>query len=75
MVDPWVDSEEAQREYGCKVLTLIPSGHVWSAVVVAVAHQQFRELSVEKWQQLLTPDGVLLDLKSLVPRQLGAMRL
>ena len=75
VVDPWVDSEEAQREYGCNALTSIPSSHVWSAVVVAVAHQQFRELSVEKWQQLLTPDGVLLDLKGLVPRHLGAMRL
>ena len=75
VVDPWVDPEEAQREYGLKVLPAIPSGSCWSAVVVAVAHEQFRALAAEQWQLLITSDGVLIDLKGLVPRQLQALRL
>ena len=75
VVDPWVDPEEAQREYGLEVLPEIPRGQCWSAVVVAVAHQQFRALTAEHWQPLLTPDGVLVDLKGLVPRQLQPLRL
>ena len=75
VVDPWADPEEAQREYGLKVLAAIPSGKCWSAVVVAVAHQQFRALPPEQWQPLLTPDGVLVDLKGLVPRQLHPLRI
>ena len=75
VVDPWVDREEAQRDYGLTVLPEIPSGKCWSAVVVAVAHQQFRELPAYQWQQLITPDGLLVDLKGLVPRQLQALRL
>ena len=57
------------------VTLVIPSGQCWSAVVVAVAHEQFRALPPEQWQPLLKSDGVLVDLKGLVPRQVGALRL
>lgn len=75
VVDPWVDPEEAQREYGLTVLPEIPSGQCWSVVVVAVAHQQFRAQTAYQWQQLITSDGMLVDLKGLVPRQLADLRL
>ena len=75
VVDPWVDSEEAQLEYGLTVQPVIPHGERWSAVVVAVAHQQFRELQPDQWQPMLTQEGLLVDLKGLVPRQLQALRL
>ena len=61
--------------YELTVLRAIPSAQCWSAVVVAVAHEQFKALTVAQWQQLIVPDGVLVDLKGLLPRQLGALRL
>ena len=75
VVDPWVDSEQAHREYALTVLPEIPTSQCWSAVVVAVAHEQFRALAAEQWKLLLTPDGVLVDFKGLVPRQVDALRL
>ena len=75
VIDPCVDSEQAQRKYGLSVLSVIPSGQCWNSVVLAVAHQQFRELHAEQWQSLITSDGVLVDLKGLVPRQLKALRI
>jgi UDP-N-acetyl-D-galactosamine dehydrogenase len=75
LVDPWVNAEEAQREYGLTVLAEAPTGHGWSAVVAAVAHRQFTALPAEQWRQLLEPAGVLLDLKGIVPRELGGLRL
>ena len=75
LVDPWVDDEEACKEYGLNVMPNLQLGRHYGAVVAAVAHQQFVALSVEQWQELLVPDGVLLDLKGIVPRQLGALRL
>jgi UDP-N-acetyl-D-galactosamine dehydrogenase len=74
LVDPWVDPEEAQEEYGLTVLNVIPTGSSWSAVVAAVAHRQFTALSADEWQQLLKPNGVLMDLKGIVPRKLEALR-
>jgi UDP-N-acetyl-D-galactosamine dehydrogenase len=75
VVDPWVDPEEAQRDYGLEVMPEIPPGERYAAVVAAVAHHQFQALAQEHWHQLITADGVLLDLKGLVPRQLQALRL
>jgi len=75
LVDPWVDAEEARRDYGFIVLPEIPEGECWSAVVAAVAHHQFTALPAERWRQLLAASGVLFDLKGLVPRELAPIRL
>jgi UDP-N-acetyl-D-galactosamine dehydrogenase len=75
LVDPWVDGAEAQHENGLSVTAEVPSGHRYRAVVAAVAHQQFCSWGADQWHQLLEPNGVLLDLKGIVPRELGALRL
>ena len=75
VVDPWVDPAEAQREYGLRVSAAMPAEERYGAVVAAVAHRQFAQWAPEQWQQLLLPFGVLLDLKGIVPRELGALRL
>ena len=75
VVDPWVDTQEARREYGLNVLPEIPVGQSYAAVASVVGHRQFTEFSAEQWQRLLIPGGVLLDLKGIVPRELGALRL
>ncbi len=49
----------------------IPPDRRWSAVVAAVAHHAFATLSNAEWSQLLEPNGVLVDLKGIVPRELG----
>jgi len=74
VVDPWVDPEEALREYGLSVVSDIPPVVRYGAVVAAVAHRQFTELTAERWKQLVQPGGVLLDLKGIVPRELEALR-
>ena len=57
------------------MLPEVPTGQCWSAVVAAVSHREFTELPADYWRQLLEPAGVLLDLKGIVPRELGALRL
>jgi UDP-N-acetyl-D-galactosamine dehydrogenase len=75
VVDPWVNAVEAEREFCLTVLPEIPMGSCWSSVVAAVAHRQFTTLEAEQWRQLLEPAAVLLDLKGIAPRELGALRL
>ena len=45
VVDPWVDPQEAQREYGISLLPTIPPASRYGAVIAAVAHKQFVEIS------------------------------
>ena len=75
LVDPWVDAVEAQREYGLTVLPSIPAGSRYQAVVAAVAHHQFTTLTEANWSLLLQADGLFVDLKGILPRGLGAIRL
>jgi UDP-N-acetyl-D-galactosamine dehydrogenase len=75
VVDPWVIAEEAHREYGLTVHQRIPEGRRYRAVIVAVAHHQFVSITEPFWRKLLESDGVLVDLKGIVPRSLGALRL
>lgn len=75
LVDPWVDTIEARREYGLNVFSAIPDNCRYRAVIAAVAHKQFFEISVNKWSALLAPDGLIMDLKGLVPRVLQPFRL
>jgi len=65
--DPWVDPEEASREY---VLELIdrPEPGGYDAVVLTVAHREFRELASEGVRRLVRNGGVVYDVKGLLPR-------
>jgi UDP-N-acetyl-D-galactosamine dehydrogenase len=75
LVDPWVNGDEARREYGLEVQAELPREQRYGAVLGLVAHRQFCELTAEQWADLLEPEGVLLDLKGIVPREVGAIRL
>ena len=65
--DPWVDHEEAKEEYGITIAE--PEAGTYDAIIVAVAHNQFREMSVEEIRKLGTPDCVLYDVKSMLDCQ------
>lgn len=60
--DPWIDHAEAQREYGIKPIDT-PDNGAYDAVVVAVAHHQFRALGADGIRAFGKPDHVLYDLK------------
>jgi UDP-N-acetyl-D-galactosamine dehydrogenase len=44
--DPWADTEEVKREYGLELLTQLPTTNTYDAVVLAVAHDQFKSLDL-----------------------------
>jgi UDP-N-acetyl-D-galactosamine dehydrogenase len=66
--DPWIDAKEARQEYGLEPLAEI-NGQQYDAVIVTVAHRQFREMGVERIRRLLRPDGVLFDCKYIFPAE------
>jgi len=72
--DPWADPEEADQEYGI-TLTGDPGSGVYDGTVIAVAHDIFREKSEALIQKCAKDTHVVYDLKNLLPREAGAMRL
>ena len=70
--DPWVDAAEAKREYGVEV-TEVPEAKAYEAVIVAVAHNEFRDEDIAK--DYGKPLSVMFDVKGILPRAANAMRL
>ena len=62
--DPWADSDEVLHEYGIQTVSEIGEGY--TAVVLAVAHKEFLELDL---RSLLVPDGIIYDVKSILPKE------
>ncbi|UWR01252.1 Vi polysaccharide biosynthesis UDP-N-acetylglucosamine C-6 dehydrogenase TviB (plasmid) [Rhodobacteraceae bacterium S2214] len=72
--DPWINHEEAEREYGVRPVSKIENG-AYDGTIVAVAHKEFVEMGLEKIRALGTDSGVLFDLKSLFPLGAADIRL
>ena len=72
--DPWVDAGEAKHEYGLD-LTSNPKPGTYDAVILAVAHEQFKGYGAAGFRALCGPDHVLYDLKYLLNADEVDMRL
>lgn len=73
--DPWVDKAEAQREYALTPVEK-PQEGIYSGVVIAVAHEQFRDLGAAGIRAFGASSGhVLYDLKSLLAKGDSDLRL
>ncbi|MBT3055032.1 MAG: Vi polysaccharide biosynthesis UDP-N-acetylglucosamine C-6 dehydrogenase TviB [Candidatus Thiodiazotropha endolucinida] len=64
--DPWVSQVEAEEEYGLRPINDIKEGE-YDAVILAVAHREFQQMGVEKIRTLCKENGVLFDVKNVLP--------
>ncbi|KWQ04192.1 Vi polysaccharide biosynthesis protein VipA/TviB [Acinetobacter harbinensis] len=72
--DPWVDSKEVEREYGlAPVSELVPN--TYDAIILAVAHDQFKEMSPQQFHGLGKINHVLVDLKYVLGKDDSDLRL
>ncbi len=72
--DPWVSGAEAEHEYGIMPIAT-PVENTYDAVVLAVAHNEFRSMGAAKIRALGKDKHVLYDLKYLLERGQSDIRL
>ena len=72
--DPWVDPKEAQDEYGINPVQTPKAGE-YDAVIIAVAHYEFRALGAEGIRAYAKPVSVLYDLKYVLSSEEADIRL
>jgi UDP-N-acetyl-D-galactosamine dehydrogenase len=58
--DPWADKQEVEQEYGFKLIDSIDFKN-YQAIVLAVAHDQFKTLNIKK-----SKNQVIFDIKSFL---------
>lgn len=69
IVDPWAKKEDARREYGIEITDLKDVNNV-DCIILAVAHNEFRELSWEQLDKLYknelkNNEKILIDVKGI----------
>ena len=72
--DPWAKAEEAQHEYGITPVQQ-PQPGAYDAIIIAVAHHQFKAMGLAAIRALGKPEHVLYDLKYLLPASASDLRL
>ncbi len=66
--DPWVNSEEAFEEYGIKLITEIKPNS-YDAIIITVAHDQFKDMGAEAINLLGKEKHILFDVKNILPKE------
>ncbi|WP_226455361.1 Vi polysaccharide biosynthesis UDP-N-acetylglucosamine C-6 dehydrogenase TviB [Pseudomonas sp. AF03-9] len=72
--DPWVNPSEAQHEYSI-IPIAVPVTDSYDAIVLAVAHNEFRAMGAERIRSLGKAKHILYDLKYLLDRAQSDIRL
>ena len=72
--DPWADRHEALHEYGVRLVEE-PQRGAYDAVIVAVAHDEFRALGIDGLRRLGHAGTVYYDIKGIFPKDAVDARL
>ncbi len=72
--DPWVSSDDAEHEYGLHLID-VPEPARYDGIILAVAHDQFRAMGVERIRMLGKDPHVLYDLKYVLRSNESDVRL
>ncbi len=72
--DPWVNSEEAKDEYGIEIIES-PNIKMYDGIIIAVAHNQFKEKGIESIRSFGKENHVLYDIKYLFKSDESDLRL
>lgn len=70
--DPWASPHEVEEEYGLQTMTELKHDKKYDAIVLAVAHNQFKHLDISKY---LKEKSVIYDVKGILPKELVDGRL
>ncbi len=62
--DPWINPDEVMNEYEIDIFNEKPDLSKYSAIVLAVAHQQFNQINIKS-----TKNCVVYDVKGILPKQ------
>ena len=74
ITDPWCSSEQAEHEYNLSLIEKPKTDH-YDAIILAVAHNQFKLMGVDEIRKLGKAQHVLYDLKYILPKESVDMRL
>jgi UDP-N-acetyl-D-galactosamine dehydrogenase len=74
IVDPWCSNKQAQYEYGLSLIQLDKENY-YDGIIIAVGHNEFKELGAKNIRALGKESHVLYDLKYILDKESVDLRL
>lgn len=66
--DPWVDPNEEKKHYSIQICpNPFENSNLYDAIILAVAHDQFKLLNEEDYRKISRDEPVIIDVKGIVP--------
>ena len=75
IVDPWVNKKAIRDMHKYDVLDEIPSNEKFDSVICVVAHNQFLEIEIHSWENMINENGFFFDIKNMIPKELNPVRI
>lgn len=72
--DPWVNGDQAQHEFGLDLVQKLLD-HTYDGIILAVAHDEFKEMGAKAIRKLGKDNHVLYDLKNVFDLQESDLKL
>ena len=72
--DPWVSVNEAESEYGIKLISTL-NKETYDGIILAVAHKEFKDLGAKKIKEFAKEKHVFYDLKYVFDEGESSIRL
>lgn len=63
VVDPYADSDEVKHEYNVELKK--SASDSYDAVIVAVAHKEYKQFAIQNFKAIMTNEPILIDLKGV----------
>jgi len=73
LYDNWVDHEIFKNDYGIEPINNLDKSY--NALIIAVAHDEYKQMQPNEFKTLIKKDGIILDVKSILPDKLSDIRL
>jgi UDP-N-acetyl-D-galactosamine dehydrogenase len=70
--DPWANKNEVEKGYGIKLLPDIDTEKDYTAIIVAVAHDSFKDFDFKKYK---SKGSLIFDTKGMIDKSLTDARL
>jgi len=70
--DPWASEKEVKEEYDIKILNSYPEKDEYGAIILAVAHDEFKNIDIRNYKKSGT---IIFDVKGVLPKEMVDGRL
>lgn len=75
VVDPIANTKKSEEYFKINIYSEIPYSKKYDAVILAVSHEYFCDITKETWKRILNNEGIILDFKGIIPREVNPIRL